>query len=182
MGEDDMATLKLRVARMTGLRAVGSAVALGALLAACSSSSGGAAGGAAPTVGGDVSGTLNLLVSSATGSDAGFQAVNKAFTAAHPGVQVAFSAIPNEQYNQARSSRLTAGSADVVVAFPREVPSYVPATNAGDDARLADSGGFLDLTGQPFLSSFNATVLDATKYKGKSYSVPTGLSYYTGMY
>ena len=177
-----MATMKLRVHRMTGLRTVLSVTAVGALLAACSSSSGGAAGGAAPTVGGEVSGTLNLLVSSATGSDAGFQAVNKAFTAAHPGVQVAFSAIPNEQYNQARSSRLTAGSADVVVAFPREVPSYVPAANAGDDARLADSGGFLDLTGQPFLSSFSTTVLDATKYKGKSYSVPTGLSYYTGMY
>jgi raffinose/stachyose/melibiose transport system substrate-binding protein len=180
--EDAMVTRKFRATTRTPIPMVVLAVGLSAALAACSSSSGGAAGGAAPSVGGDVSGTLNLLVSSATGSDAGFQAVNKAFMAAHPGVQVAFSAIPNEQYNQARSSRLTAGSADVVVAFPREVPSYVPATNAGDDARLADSGGFLDLTGQPFLSAFNPTVLGATKYKGKSYSVPTGLSYYTGMY
>ena len=172
-----MATMKFR-----GLRSpvLVTAIAAGAVvLSACS---GGGGGGAAPTVGGAVSGTLNILVSSAAGSDAGFAAVNKAFTAANPGVNVAFSAVPNENYNQARSSGLTAGSADVVVAFPREVPSYVPASNAGDDARLADAGGFLDLTGQPFLSSFNPTVLAASKYKGKSYSVPTGLSYYTGMF
>lgn len=172
-----MATMKFRGFRSTVLV---TAVAGGAvMLSACS---GGGGGGAAPTVGGAVSGTLNVLVSSAAGSDAGFAAVNKAFTAANPGVNVAFAPVPNENYNQARSSRLTAGSADLVVAFPREVPSYVPASNAGDDARLADAGGFLDLTGQPFLSSFNPTVLAATKYKGKSYSVPTGLSYYTGMF
>ena len=97
-------------------------------------------------------------------------------------MKVNFSAVPNENYNQARSSRLTAGSVDLVVAFPRELPSYVPAANEGDDARLADSGGFLDLTGQPFLKAFNQTVLDGTKYKGKNYTVPTGLSYYTGMF
>jgi raffinose/stachyose/melibiose transport system substrate-binding protein len=171
-----MATMKLRVTRISTIAAI---AAVAATLAACSSGDGG--GAAAPSVGGDVSGSLNILVSSATGSDAGFQAVNKAFQAAHPGVQVTFSPIPNEDYNQARSSRLTAGSADIVVAFPRELPSYVPPGNEGDDARLADAGGFLDLTGQPFLSAFDKTVLDATKYKGKSYSVPTGLSYYTGM-
>jgi raffinose/stachyose/melibiose transport system substrate-binding protein len=151
-------------------------------IVALSACSGGGGGGAAPTVGAPVSGTVNILVSSAAGSDAGFQAVNKAFMAANPGVTVNFSAIPNENYNQAKSSRLTAGSDDLILAGPREVPSYIPATNAGDDARLADSGGFLDLTGQPFLSAFNPTVLDATKYKGKNYTVPTGLTYYTGMF
>ncbi|GAA1883902.1 hypothetical protein GCM10009814_12640 [Lapillicoccus jejuensis] len=172
-----MATTMSNRSRSAALVATAGALAL----AACSGGSG-AAGGAAPTVGGQVKGTLNILVSSSAGSDAGFQAVNKAFQAANPGVQVSFSAIPNEDYNQARASRLTAGSADIVVAFPREVPSYVPASNAGDDARLADSGGFLDLSGQSFLSAFNPTVLKATTYKGKNYTVPTGLSYYTGMF
>ncbi|MEO7058368.1 MAG: extracellular solute-binding protein [Lapillicoccus sp.] len=172
-----MVTTKFRGSRTSTLLVT---AAVGALaLAACS---GGGGGGAAPTVGGEVSGTLNLLVSSSSGSDAGFQAVNKAFEAANPGVKVSFSSIPNENYNQARSSRLTAGSTDIVVAFPREVPSYVPVSNEGDDARLADSGGFLDLTGQPFLSAFNPTVLKATTYKGKNYTVPTGLSYYTGVF
>lgn len=172
-----MATTMFRAPRTAAL--MGAVVGM-VVLSACSG--GGGAGGAAPTVGGDVSGTLNILVSSSNGSDAGFQAVNKAFQAAHPGVTVSFSPIPNENYNQARSSRLTAGSADIVVGFPREVPSFVPATNEGDDARLADSGGFLDLTGQPFLKAFNPTVLAATTYKGKNYTVPTGLSYYTGMF
>lgn len=172
-----MGTSKFRSLRGS---AVAASVAVGALaLGACS---GGSGSGAAPSVGGTVSGSLNILVSSATGSDAGFKAVTTAFNAKYPNVAVSFSAVPNENYNQTRSSRLTAGSVDIVVAFPREVPSYVPAANAGDDARLADAGGFLDLTGQPFLSSFNQSVLDATKYKGKNYTVPTGLSYYTGMF
>lgn len=174
-----MATAKFRGARVAALV---STLAAGALaLSACSGGGGG--GGAAPTAdGGDVSGSLNILVSSAPGSDAGFQAVTKAFQAKYPNAHVNLSSVPNENYNQARSSQLTAGSVDIVVASPREVPSYVPASNEGDDARLADQGGFLDLTGQPFLSSFNQSVLDASKYKGKNYTVPTGLSYYTGMF
>lgn len=171
-----MATTTFHRARGIALASV---LTVGAIaLSACSGSS----SGTAPTAGGDASGDLNILVSSSTGSDAGFQAVTKAFETKYPKVKVNLSAVPNENYNQARSSRLTAGSADIVVAFPRELPSYVPASNEGDDARLADQGGYLDLTGQPFMKSFNPTVLDATKYKGKNYTVPTGLSYYTGMF
>src|SRR6478736_4930788 len=173
-----MATMKFRGMRHMTIAAMAAA---GLALGACGGG-GGTSGGAAPSVGGAVSGELNVLVSSATGSDAGFKAITKAFNTKYPNVKVNFSAVPNENYNQTRSSRLTAGSVDVVVAFPREVPSYVPAANAGDDARLADAGGFLDLTGQPFLKSFNQSVLDGTKYKGKNYTVPTGLSYYTGMF
>lgn len=171
-----MATTKFHRARTFTLASV---VAVGAItLTACSAGS----GGAAPTAGGEVSGQLSILVSSSAGSDAGFQAVTKAFEKKYPKVTVNFSAVPNENYNQARSARLTAGSVDIVVAFPREVPSYVPASNEGDDARLADQGGYLDLTSQPFLKKINPTVLAATKYKGKNYTVPTGLSYYTGMF
>ena len=173
-----MATRKLRGLRYTTIAAV---VAGGLALGACGDS-GGASGGAAPTVGGRSAAELNVLVSSATGSDAGFKAVNKAFEAEEPQRKVNFSAVPNENYNQARSSRLTAGSMDIVVAFPREVPDYVPAANAGDDARLADSGGFLDLTGQPFLKYVQPVGARGDKYKGKNYTVPTGLSYYTGMF
>ena len=131
---------------------------------------------------GKASGTLNILVSSATGSDAGFKAVNKAFEAKYPDVKVNFSSVPNENYTQAHSSRLTAGSIDVGLAGPVELPSYVPASNEGDDARLADAGGYVDLTNQPFMKMYNPTVLDKIKYKGKNYTVPTGLSYYSGMF
>ena len=174
-----MATMKFR-GRRSGVLLI--ALALAGTTAGCSGSSGG--GSTAPVVssGGKVTGSLNILVSSATGSDAGFKAVSDAFKAANPGVTVNLTPTPNENYNQARSSRITAGSVDIVVATPRELPSYVPAANEGDDARLADQGGFLDLTNQPFLKNFNQSVLDAAKYKGKSYTVPTGLSYYTGMF
>lgn len=48
-----------------------------------------------------ITGELNILVSSASGSDAGFKAVNEAF-AGHPDVKINFTAVPNENYNQAR--------------------------------------------------------------------------------
>lgn len=156
-----------------------SALALGAIaLTGCSSGS----SGAGATAGGGASGPLNILVSSAPGSDAGFQAVTKAFEKKYPKVSVHLSSVPNENYNQAKASRLTAGSADILVASPRQVPSYVPASNEGDDARLADQGGYLNLTNEPFMRAFNPSVLAAAKYKGKNYTVPTGLSYYTGMF
>ncbi|GAB3591656.1 extracellular solute-binding protein [Angustibacter peucedani] len=147
--------------------------------AACGGSGGSSS---APTPKGSASGTLNILVSSATGSDAGFKAVNQAFTAKYPGVKVNFSSVPNENYAQAHASRLTAGSIDVGLAGPVELPSYVPAANEGDDARLADQGGYVDLTNQPFMKKYNPTVLEQIKYKGKNFTVPTGLSYYSGMF
>ena len=164
-----------RVARLVTL-----SLAAALALAGCSGSSPGGSA-SVPTDPSQVKGDLNIVVSSAAGSDAGFKAVNDAFTAKYPNVKVNFSAVPNENYNQTRTSRLTAGSIDLVVANPRELPSYVPASNEGDDARLADAGGWVDLTSQPFMSKFTPTVLDQIKYKGKSYTVPTGLSYYSGL-
>ncbi|HEX8970927.1 ABC transporter substrate-binding protein [Oryzihumus sp.] len=165
---------------MARLVAMGAGLTALLATAACGSSSGSASG--APTPDGKPKGTLNILVSSATGSDAGFQAVNKAFMAKYPSVKVNFSSVPNENYAQAHASRLTAGSIDVGLAGPVQLPSYVPSSNEGDDARMADQGGYLDLTSQPFMKKFNPTVLDQIKYKGKNYTVPTGLSYYSGMF
>src|SRR4051812_18855357 len=158
--------------RRTRLAIAGVGISTLLFTAACSGSG---AGSSAPTPEGKASGTLNILVSSATGSDAGFKAVNQAFTAKYPDVKINFSAVPNENYNQAHASRLTAGSIDVGLAGPKELPSYVPASNEGDDARLADQGGYVDLTNQPFMKKYNPTVLDQIKYKGKNFTVPTGL-------
>ena len=170
-----MATKTLRATR---LALVGAGLAVILATAACSG--GGSSDASTPE--GKASGTLNMLVSSATGSDAGFKAVNKAFEAEYPDVKVNFSAVPNENYAQAHSSRLTAGSIDVGLAGPVELPDYVPQDNQGDDARLADAGGYVDLTDEPFMKMYNPTVLDKIKYKGKNYTVPTGLSYYSGMF
>ena len=148
--------------------------------AGCSGSSPGGSA-SVPTDASQVKGDLSIVVSSAAGSDAGFKAINEAFAAKYPNVKVNFTAVPNENYNQTRTSRLTAGSIDLVVANPKELPSYVPAANEGDDARLADAGGWVDLTSQPFMSKFIPSVLDQIKYKGKNYTVPTGLSYYSGL-
>jgi len=40
----------------------------------------------------------------------------------------------------------------------------------------------VDLTDYDFVKNFTPTVMDAISYNGKNYSLPTGLSYYTGVY
>lgn len=173
-----MATRKLRP-RLSRLAAMGTVVLTSLLVAGCGGGSGSTT--TAPTDPAQVKGELSIVVSSATGSDAGFKAVSDAFAAKYPDVTVNLQTIPNENYNQARTSRLTAGSVDIVIANPRELPSYVPQDNQGDDARLADAGGFVDLTEQSFMDKFTPSVLDQIKYKGHNYTVPTGLSYYSGL-
>lgn len=143
---------------------------------------GGGSGSKAPSIPDNPTGDLNVVVSSASGSDAGFKAVNKAFAAKYPDVKINFTSIPNENYPAAHSARLTAGSIDVGLAGPKELPDYVPASNEGDDARLAKAGGYVDLTDQPFMKNYIPTVLDQIRFEGKNYTVPTGLSYYSGMF
>lgn len=176
-----MATMLLRGRRAplaTGLIALSLGVSL--TLVGCSGGAPASSAGV-PTDASQVTGELNVLVSSASGSDAGFKAVNDAFAQKYPEVTINFSAVPNENYNQARASRLTAGTIDVGLANPKELPSYVPESNKGDDARLADAGGFVDLTDQEFMKKFSPSVLDKITYGGRNYTVPTGLSYYTGL-
>jgi len=174
-----MSSRAKRTLRTSSLAAIAAATALA--LASCSGAAAPGASVAVPTDAGAVTGELNILVSSAKGSDEGFKAVNDAFAAKFPNVKVNFTSVPNENYNQARTSRLTAGSIDVGLAGPKELPSYVPAANMGDDARLADAGGFVDLTDQAFMKKFIPSVLEKIAYKGKNYTVPTGLSYYSGL-
>ena len=171
-----MATMTLRPwRRARSIAAIGSAVALLAL-AACSSGSG------ATSTGGTPSGELQILVSSADASDAAFRAVNTAFEKAYPGVTVTFATVPNDNYPVSKASRLTAGNVDLLVVKNLvEVPSYAKGSES-DDARLAASGGYVDLTNEPFMKNFTPSVLSAEAFAGKQYAVPTGLSYSTGMY
>jgi raffinose/stachyose/melibiose transport system substrate-binding protein len=147
------------------------------LLAACSSGSGGAS-----TASGKPSGTLKFIVSSSDASDAGFRAVNAAFMKKYPDVKIQFSAIPNDNWAATSSSRLTAGNVDITLAGPKEVPSYVPDSAKGDDARAAEAGVYVDLTKNAFMKRFTPSVLKATEFEGKQFAVPTGVSYYTGAY
>lgn len=134
------------------------------------------------TADGEVSGTLQVLVSSAEGSDNAYEELNAAFEAAYPDVTVEFSSVPNDAFAAARSSRLTAGNLDVTLGQPFEVPDFVADPQLGDDALSADAGLFLDLTDEPFLDNFTPSVIDSIAYNGKNYTVPTGLSYYTGVF
>jgi raffinose/stachyose/melibiose transport system substrate-binding protein len=169
-------TLRSRSAVRRGLALIAVAAAAG-LLVGCTS------GGSTPSsTGGAPTGTLNFIVSSSDASDAGFEAVNTAFEKKYPDVKLVFDAIPNANWPATNASRLTAGNVDITLAGPHEIPSYVPESAMGDDARAADAGVYVDLTKEPFLKNLTPSVLEATAYKDKQYVVPTGVSYYTGVY
>ena len=63
-----------------------------------------------------------------------------------------------------------------------QVPSYVSSESKNNDDLSADAGAFVDLTKQPFMKNYTPTLLKAIAYNGKQYTVPTGVSYYTGVY
>jgi raffinose/stachyose/melibiose transport system substrate-binding protein len=150
-------------------------VAIVGSLVACSTPDGGASDG-------EVSGKLQVLVSSAQGSDNAYEGLNAAFEEAYPDVTVEFQSVPNDAFAAARSSRLTAGNLDITLGQPVAVPDFAPDGQKSDDALAADAGLFLDLTDEPFLENFTPSVIDSLKYEGKVYVVPTGLSYYTGIF
>lgn len=174
-----MATTSLRT-RLSARRivtTVASIAALGVIITGCSSTAGASSSSSAAP-----SGTLNIVVSSADASDAGFKAINTAFEAKYPKVNVKFSAVPNNNYPAAKSSRLTAGNVDILIAAPTQVPKYVSTDSESDDSRAADAGVFLDLSKEPFLKNYTPTLLKSIAYKGKQYTVPTGVSYYSGVF
>lgn len=170
-----MATTKLQSHGLRGraLAMLGMGSAL-VLLAGCATSG--------PTGEGEISGIVSILVGSNDASDRALESVNAAFEAEYPGVTVDFSSVPNDTLNAARSSRLTAGNVDILVARPIEVPDYVQNDSAGDDALSADAGIFADLTDEEFMTRYTEAVLEANAYKGKQFTVPLGVSYYTGVY
>lgn len=170
-----MAIRGTRGRRLRGIAlGVAGSVAVVTSLAACS--------GTSDKPSGDISGTLTILTSSAPGSDAAFTAVNEAFEKKYPDVKVDYQSVPNEAFMSSRSSRLTAGNLDVTLAAPREAPSYVDDASQSDDNLAADAGLFVDLSDYDFVKNYTPTVIDSLKYKGKTYTLPTGLSYYTGVY
>ncbi|MDM4763523.1 extracellular solute-binding protein [Galbitalea sp. SE-J8] len=170
-----MAIRRPRGWRLRGIvLGIAAGAAAASTLAGCSSTG--------TDTGGDVTGTVTVLVSSAPGSDKAFDALNTAFEAKYPGVKVDFSSVPNETFASSRSTRLTAGNLDVTLAAPKEAPSYAGDASQSDDNLAADAGLFLDLSNEDFVKNFTPSVIDALKYKDKTYTLPAGLSYYTGVY
>ncbi|MBN9141200.1 MAG: extracellular solute-binding protein [Micrococcales bacterium] len=170
-----MAIRGTRGRRLRGIAlGVAGSVAVVTSLAACS--------GTSDKPSGDLSGTLTILTGSAPGSDAAFAAINEAFEKKYPDIKVDYQSVPNEAFMSSRSSRLTAGNLDVTLAAPRETPKYVGDASQSDDNLAADAGLFVDLSDYDFVKNYTPTVIDALKYKGKTYTLPTGLSYYTGVY
>lgn len=130
----------------------------------------------------DVSGTINILVSSASASDAAFKQINKSFEAKYPNVTVKFTSVPNDSYPATKSARLSAGSVDIFVLKNfAETPSYAKSSTS-DDVLMAQSGGLVDLSQESFMKNYTSSVLDAQAIGGKQYAIPTGLSYSTGIY
>jgi ABC-type sugar transport system, periplasmic component len=158
-------------------------VAMVGTLAACGGGSSDSESGESGSAGSsDLSGSLNILVSSASASDAAFNAITDAFKVKYPNVDAKVTSVPNDSYPATKSAQLSAGSADIIVVKNFvEAPSYA-ADSTSDDVLMAQAGGLVDLTDQAFMKNYTPSVLDAQAIGDKQYAVPTGLSYSTGLY
>lgn len=154
----------------------------GLLLAACGSQSVGSAGGSSASIATNPSGTLQILVSSAPGSNAGFRAVDAAFEKKYPKVHIVFSTIPNADFATAQSTRESAGRVDLTTVSTQAVPSYVNQDAASSGTKAALAGDYVDLKKQPFESKLTTAVQTAIALDGKQYVFPLGFSYYTGAF
>jgi len=174
-----------RAGRLSRTLVAGAAsLAMVGTLAACGGGSADSASGesGASTAPSDLSGSLNILVSSASASDEAFNAITTAFKEKYPNVDAKVTSVPNDSYPATKSAQLSAGSVDIfVVKNFVEAPSYA-SDSTSDDVLMAQAGGLVDLTDQPFMKNYTSSVLDAQAIDGKQYAVPTGLSYSTGVY
>lgn len=170
-----MATKKLRRSTTFG-RIIAATATLGLVagLAACGGDDSSDSAGA-PT-------NVRILVSSADASDKAFNEVVDAFNAKFTEYNATLTSVPNDAYPTTKSAQLTAGEVDVfVVKTFREMPEYA-SDSKSDDVLLAEAGGLLDLTNEPFLKNYSESVLASQAIGGKQYAVPTGLSFVTGVY
>ncbi len=162
-----------------GVLAAATVVALG--LASCAP-----AGDSGGPTGEKPSGTLNIITSSAAGSDAGFELINKAFEAAYPDVKVEYTTVQNSDYDTVLSTRMTAGNVDVVslnASSISTIPEWVTNGSATTNQLAAANGQFLNLAAEPFMAQVNPSIVDAvTQTGGEVYGFPLGLSYYTGTF
>jgi raffinose/stachyose/melibiose transport system substrate-binding protein len=136
-------------------------------------------GGESQPVAPALSGDLKILVSSADASDKAFNALNDAFKAANPDVNATLTSVPNDTYDASKAAQMTAGDVDIVViSFKgfRDTPDYALDSKT-TDVQLAEAGGYLDLTNEPFMANYNPSLMDSVKIDGKAYALPTGMSY-----
>jgi len=129
----------------------------------------------------DLSGQVNIIAPTNAPSDAGFQAVTEAFNEAYPNVTATYTGVA--EYDTTRAAQLAAGTADIVVCFPRQPQEFTGQT-ASEDTLMAQAGQFVDLTDEPFMDNYTQTVLESPRsaIDGRVYAAPTGLAYATGVF
>lgn len=157
----------------TKLRPLVALIGAGALLALAGCTSSGSANGPVTNI--------NIIAPSNAPSDAGFEAVTKAFNAANPTIHATYTGVTD--YDTTRSAQLSAGTADIFVCYPQQPQSFT-GKSSNEDTLLAQAGKFVDLTKQVFMKNYTPSVLSSPRSEidGKFYAVPTGLSYGTGVY
>jgi raffinose/stachyose/melibiose transport system substrate-binding protein len=130
--------------------------------------------------------TLTILVHTNAPSDEAFKALSAEFEAANPGVTVEFTSVPTNEFPKVRNSRIAAGAVDItegpIAGGSTPPPAYVQGAVASDWIKSLQAGNWVDLSDQPWLANWSPGVMDALKWEGKDYAVPTGITMFTGVF
>jgi len=110
---------------------------------------------------------------------------NEQFQKNHPDIVIDMSVVNANDLSTVTQTRLSANDIDVIdmFGFSNAVQPYMKNVDSPNWQQLADAGLLMDLTGQPFLSNYDASAItDAGTYNGKVYEINLGRVSYSGIY
>lgn len=129
--------------------------------------------------------TLRVLVHQNPPMVEFMEAFNQQFQENHPDIVVDMSVVNANDLSTVTQTRLSANDIDVIdmFGFANAVQPYMKNVDSPNWQQLADAGLLMDLTGQPFVSNYDAaTIADASTYNDKVYGINLGRVSYSGIF
>ncbi|QRN84026.1 extracellular solute-binding protein [Chloroflexota bacterium] len=112
------------------------------------------------------------------------EAFNAKFEEAYPYVTVDMSVVNANDLATVTQTRLTANDIDVIdmAGFANASQPYMVDVVPPNWQTLIEAGLLMDLTGQPFLDSYQQAAIDTGSFDGKVYQIPVGTTIYSGVF
>ncbi len=147
---------------------------------------GGEATADSEAAGGDLEGTLRVLIHQNPAGVEFFETFNSEFEAANPGVTVDLTVVEADGLSTANQTRLTAKDIDVttisLTGFDKAVQDYMTGVEPPAWQQLIDAGLVKDLTGEAFLDNYDEAAVESGSYNDGVYAVALGRTTYSGMF
>jgi len=154
------------------LMAIGGAIGVASLLAACGSGPGGDEGAGEAI-------TLRIINWANPAANAAIAEINERFEAEHPGITVDYQVAANTttDYATLLQTAVTSSSVDIITTNTpfQPLPDNPTRDNMTQEQLWATSGLLLPVTDEPWLADYTQAARDSMTYEGEVYGVLSGV-------